>query len=184
MSRPDHPDMPTAMLPQELLALAIDHEHQELCRYRRLAFRFLTFGCGISPLMAALGIECEGRLNELHGVANEIGLSPSTIEPLEGKPPSSELISDRGQALATLKRAEARARRAVHRTEQLQRRNVDPALQLLLPGHVAQKQAECHILQELLTAYDGEFVDIPRPASPRTTPGVFGRGVSRGSLRP
>lgn len=169
MSRPDRPDMATALLPQELLALAIDHEREEMHRYRHLAFLFLPFGRGISPLMATLGIECEERLTEMHRVARENGLSLPCVDSSGRAPPASgesfDLINNRGQALATLRRTEVRAEHAVRVAEHLQKINVTPALQSLLPGQMAQKQAECHILRELIAAYDGEFTEDTRLAS-------------------
>ncbi|XKE46594.1 hypothetical protein LG302_05490 [Halomonas organivorans] len=161
MALPDHPLMTTPLLPQELLTLALDHERQEMHRYRRLAFLFLTFGRGISPLMAVLGVESEKRLAELHRVACDLDPVPATLEPPVSTSPAPgemlHLIHHRGQAVAMLKRAEAQAEHALRVTEHLQRCNVIPALASLLPGQLAQKQAERHILQELIAAYDGEF---------------------------
>ncbi len=62
------------LLPEELLDLAGDHEHDELERYRGLAFRFLAFSGATSRLMAALGIECEMRLAGLARAARRLGL--------------------------------------------------------------------------------------------------------------
>ncbi|MBE0489785.1 MAG: hypothetical protein IBX53_11970 [Halomonas sp.] len=61
------------LLPEELLALAGDHEHAELERYRDLAFRFLAFNSATSRLMATLGIECERRLSGLARAARRLG---------------------------------------------------------------------------------------------------------------
>ncbi len=149
--------------------MATDHERQEMHRYRHLAFLFLTFGGGVSRLMTVLGIECETRLAELQGVAREIGLSSSCVELSCGSPPASgeslNLINDRGQALATLRKAKARAEHAVRVAEHLQKRNATPALESLLTGAVAQKQAEQHILQEVIDAYDGECAEDAHLAS-------------------
>lgn len=62
------------LLSEELLDLAGDHEHDELQRYRGLAFRFLAFSSATSRLMAALGIECEMRLSGLARAARRLGL--------------------------------------------------------------------------------------------------------------
>lgn len=62
------------LLPEELLALAGNHERDELERYRGLAFRFLAFSSATSRLMAALGIECETQLSGLSRAARRLGL--------------------------------------------------------------------------------------------------------------
>lgn len=158
-----HP-APTALLPQELLALAIDHERQELQRYRKLAFRFLTFGRGISSLMATLGIECEARLAELQQTAREIAPSPMPDPPAADTTAIADdgLIADRWQALRTLKRAMIRAEHAARVFMHCQESNLSPALQSLLQGMAIQKRAECHILQELIAAHDVEIApDTP-----------------------
>ncbi|MFG6178248.1 hypothetical protein ACGTN6_13455 [Halomonas sp. THAF12] len=158
---------PTALLPQDLLALAIDHERQELQRYRKLAFRFLTFGWGISTLMAALGIECEARLAELQQKAQEITPSPTPYPPAADTTAVANdgLIADRWQALRTLKRAMVRAEHAARIFMHCQESNLSPALQSLLQGMAIQKQAECHILRELIAAHDGEVAPDAQLAS-------------------
>ncbi len=169
MDRLDRPYLPTALVPKDLMDFAIDHEREEMHRYRHLAFVFLTFGRGISRLMAVLGIECERRLGELNRVACEVGLSPPCAELPCGTPPASgdslKLINDRGQALATLRKAEARAEHAVRVAEHLHKVNATPAVQSLLAGVVTQKQAERHILQELIETYDMEFAADAQLAS-------------------
>ncbi|MBB3229903.1 hypothetical protein [Halomonas stenophila] len=172
MSRPDPHEFPAALLPGELLALAGDHERQEMGHYRRLAFRFLPFGRGISRLMATLGIECERRLVDIHGSVGELDPPPSRVAPPTGHAwqagaesgKASGLIAGRGQALAALKLAEARAEHAVRVAAHLQEINATPFLQTLLLGMLAQKQAERHILAELVAAYDGEDAEDARLA--------------------
>lgn len=173
MSPPYPPDIPSALLPRELLVLAVDNEQQEMRHYRRLAFRFLPFGRGISRLLATLSIECERRLAELLLAGRELGLSPSSVDApsavaeqvasLGGK--AAGLIGGRGQALAALQHIEARAEHAVRVALHLAEINATPALQPLLLGVVAQKQAERHILGELLEAYDDEATLDARLAS-------------------
>ncbi|MGJ7460391.1 hypothetical protein ACR80S_04630 [Halomonas sp. MA07-2] len=70
------------LLPEELLALAGDHEHAELERYRDLAFRFLAFSSATSRLMATLGIECEMRLSGLARAARRLSLNLGLDTPL------------------------------------------------------------------------------------------------------
>ncbi|MDI5889491.1 hypothetical protein [Halomonas rhizosphaerae] len=169
MYRLDSLYLSTALAPEELMGLAIDHEREEMHRYRYLAFVFLTFGRGISRLMAVLGIECERRLGELNRVACEVGLSPTCVELPCGTPPASgdslHLINDRSHALATLRKAEARAEHAVRVAEHLHKVNATPAVQSLLAGVVGQKQSERHILQELIESYDMEFATDAQLAS-------------------
>lgn len=161
MDRLDRPYLPTALVPKDLMDFAIDHEREEMHRYRHLAFVFLTFGRGISRLMAVLGIECERRQSELNRVACGMGLSRPCVALSSKTPPASgdflNLINDRGYALATLRKAEAWAEHAVRVAEHLFKVNVTPAVQSLLADVVAQKQAEQHILQELIETFDMEF---------------------------
>ncbi len=181
MSLLDRPELSTALVPQEILALATDYERQDIHRYRHLAFQFLTFGRGFSRLMSVLGLECERRLVELHSCAREIGLSPVNIALSCGISQASDasinLINHRGQALAALRWTEARAEHAVRVAEHLQKRNATHALQLLLTSVVEQKKAERHILQEVTEAYDLEFakeVNLSSSCSPR----IYGRLMS------
>lgn len=173
MSSPHPPELPAVLLPGELLTLAGDHECQEMGHYRHLAFRFLPFGRGISRLMATLGIECERRLAEILRVVCELDPPTSPVTSPAGAAwpagtqggPATSLIARRGQALATLKRAEARAEHAVRVANHLHEINATPFLQPLLLGMLAQKQAERHILAELVAAYDGEDAEDARLAS-------------------
>ncbi|MDN3555095.1 hypothetical protein [Halomonas maura] len=167
---PPHPrEFPAVLLPGELLALAGDHECQEMGHYRCLAFRFLPFGRGISRLMATLGIECERRLTEILRSARELAPPASRAVPptAPGRQAAaaSGLIAGRGQALRALKLAEARAEHAVRVATHLEEVNATPFLQPLLLGMLAQKQAERHILAELVVAYDGEHAEDARLAA-------------------
>ncbi|RTR05058.1 hypothetical protein [Halomonas nitroreducens] len=173
MSHPHSPALPAALLPDELLALASDQERQEMGHYRRLAFGFLPFGRGISRLMATLGIECERRLGDIHRQARDLAAGASASESSAGPDRAGRagsgkticLITGRGQALAVLKHAEAWAEYAVRVAMHLQEVNATPCLQPLLLGLLAQKQAERHILAELVTAYDGQEAEDARLAS-------------------
>ncbi|UYG09540.1 hypothetical protein [Halomonas sp. M4R1S46] len=175
MTHPYPREFPAVLLPGELLALAGDHERQAMGHYRRLAFRFLPFGRGISRLMATLGIECERRLAEIHRVARELEPPASRVAPPRGPawPAGAEaesgkvagLIAGRGQALAALKLAEARAEHTVRVATHLEEINATPFLQALLLGMLAQKQAERHILAELVAAYDGADAEDARLAA-------------------
>lgn len=144
---------------QDLLALARDHEAQEMRRYRRLAFRFLPFGQGISRLMAGLGIACEHRQRACEQAATSLGLTlPAETDPERAHLPaalpgvSCWLILGQGQAAAVLRRTQAAAERSYRFSRQCREALAVPPLSPLWQDLMRQKEAECHRLQALLAA--------------------------------
>ncbi|XKE47402.1 hypothetical protein LG302_09835 [Halomonas organivorans] len=158
--------------PQEMLRLARDHEAQEMRRYRRLAFRFLSFGQGLSRLMASLGIACEHRRQACEAAGGRLGLSlPREVEParqvvaLPGVATGC-LILGQGHALAVLKRTRAAAVQSQRFSRYCLDSRLLPALSPLWRDLASQKAAECRLLEELVGAYDGTSV-LPPAASAR-----------------
>ncbi len=130
--------------------MTIEHEHREMLHYRRLAFRFLAFGRGISPVMATLGIACESRLAALRSLARTSDL-PLT-RPTPARDESVTLIDDSRRALSSLRRAKAHAARTLRLMQHLQTLETLPALRAMLPGVIEGKRAECDVLRAMLIA--------------------------------
>ncbi|GAA0616959.1 hypothetical protein ACFPTY_07430 [Halomonas beimenensis] len=147
--------------PREVLRLARDHEAQEMRRYRRLAFRFLPFGQGLSRLMASLGIACEHRRQACEAAGGRLGLSlpleaerARQVVTLPGVA-SGCLILGQGHALAVLKRTRAAAEQSRRFSRYCLDSRLLPALSPLWRDLASQKAAECRLLDELMAAYAG-----------------------------
>ncbi len=135
------------LLPEELLALAGNHEHAELERYRDLAFRFLAFSSTASRLMAALGIECEMRLSALAQTACRLDLEepcPDATVRL-GAP---GLISSLDMARAALSKAMTDAAASQRHYERLGKLGAGSSLGQEFVAIARQKQTELAILRE------------------------------------
>lgn len=140
------------LLPEELLALAGNHEHAELERYRGLAFRFLAFSSAASRLMAALGIECEMRLSGLARAARRLGLDApgdAAVGPLAvpaTSPPG--LISSLAMARGALSQAMIDAAVSHRLYARLGELGAASSLGREFTAIARQKQAELAILRE------------------------------------
>lgn len=66
-------------LPGEQLALIGTHEIEEMHRYRGFALSFLPIKPCVSRLMAALGVECEDRVDNLRRTAKKMHLTEEFI---------------------------------------------------------------------------------------------------------
>ncbi|MFC3284540.1 hypothetical protein [Litchfieldella rifensis] len=140
------------LLPEELLVLANAHERQEMNHYRRLAFGFLPFDLGMSKLMAALGIECERRLDEQRQASQRLAL-PDTLTAHETRHAKQYFfVVNRDMAMETLTQAIAVADYSLRFSEHLLDANATPELDPMLTAFVKQKRAECRILQDSLDA--------------------------------
>jgi hypothetical protein len=150
---PDRSGNPNlALLPEKLFQLANDHERQQMNQYRRLAFRFLTFGQGVSRLMAILGIECEQRLDRQRQAARRLAWLDTHAghEAHQGMPSSISgqglLITNRDLAIEALAEAIARAEDSRRFSECLRDGNAISELHPMLASFVEQKRAEYRIL--------------------------------------
>jgi hypothetical protein len=149
-----------ALVLDELLALADAHESAELARYRRLAFSFLTYCTATSRLMAAMGIECEMRLEKLRRVSQQLGLqSPSAKGTsrragLNSASAQYFCISNQGMAIDELIQAIADAEYSLRFYEHLSEISAAPELYPILSAIIRQKQAEHAVLQERLASCD------------------------------
>ncbi|GGX89564.1 hypothetical protein GCM10007160_16160 [Litchfieldella qijiaojingensis] len=158
------------LMPEELLVLADTHETHEMHHYRRLAFSFLPFDVGISKLMAALGVECERRLDTQREVTQELGLSDLITTGEAGNAARSPFgkhyffIVNRAMAMAMLTQVIASADYSLRFHEHLQSANAMPELDPMLKGFVKQKQAECRILQESLDSLESSVDSVSMPA--------------------
>lgn len=140
------------LLPEELLSLANAHERQEMNHYRRLAFGFLPFDLGTSKLMAALGVECERRLDEQWQASQRLAL-PDTHATHETRSAKQYFfVVNREMAMEMLTQALAVADYSLRFSEHLQAANATPELDSMLSAFVKQKRAECRILQDRLDA--------------------------------
>lgn len=157
------------LMPEELLALANTHENQEMHHYRRLAFSFLPYDLGISKLMAALGIECERRLDTQLQVSQELGLADILTASETGQTTRSPFakhyffIVNREMAMAMLAQVIASADYSLRFHEHLQNANTMPELGPMLKGFVKQKQTECRILQESLDSLESSVGSFSMP---------------------
>jgi hypothetical protein len=143
------------LLPQEQLSLASHHEVNEMHRYRQLAMSFLPTAPPISRLMAALGMECEQRLDTLKRVAEqlELGACVTTREPGGRMPFDSTrqhfFVVDEATAKRRLEQALENAQSSLDFFDWLLATNATPELYRPLLAFVTQKRAECRILQEI-----------------------------------
>nr|WP_156889276.1 hypothetical protein [Halomonas sp. 1513] len=139
-------------IPLELQALASAHELEELHRYRQLAFAFLTFDTATSRLMAALGIECELRLETL----DERSAEPNHRSPYRlhkhmasrRDAPRRATIDTLAPAREALIQAAADAKASCHFYATLSDNCTVAALYPMLKAIVRQKQAELQVLEE------------------------------------
>ncbi|WP_416139627.1 hypothetical protein ACM26W_04295 [Halomonas sp. HK25] len=140
------------LLPEELLALAGDHERTELERYRDLAFRFLAFSSAASRLMAALGIECEMRLSGLLRAARRLGLEEpragGAIQPAAPAVTAPGLISSLAMARGALSKAMTDAAASQRLYVRLGELGAGCSLGHEFVAIARQKQAELAILRE------------------------------------
>ncbi|MBB3229919.1 hypothetical protein [Halomonas stenophila] len=154
-----HPGLEPASfsLPEDLLALANDHEHHEYHRYRWLSLRFLPYHLGISQLMQALAGESRQRVQALIEVsapldAGASGLRDPALAPWQDcrERQSHFFIFDDALAARELGRALLEEHRSRRFYERLQAYNGIAGLDGLLGAFVEQARAQCTILEETL----------------------------------
>ncbi|GGX77387.1 hypothetical protein GCM10007160_00730 [Litchfieldella qijiaojingensis] len=141
------------LLPQEQLTLASTHESQEMHRYRRLALSFLPNAPHVSHLMAALGKECEQRLDTLRRAAERLELGSCVMTDkvrsnLLANVKHHFFIVDDAMARQVLEQALEATHHSRHFFAWLLETNATPELHEPFLACVRQKQAECHVLQE------------------------------------
>ncbi|MFC3285106.1 hypothetical protein [Litchfieldella rifensis] len=162
---------PLTLLPQEQLVLASTHENQEMYRYRRLALSFLPNATYISRLMAALGSECEQRLDTLGHVAERLGLSAcltTTEARNDHSLPATAaqrhfFITDDVMADQTLKQALEAAHHSRHFSDRLLETNATPELHEPFLTFARQKHVACRVLQECQEQWRLASGQRPRP---------------------
>ncbi len=143
------------LLPQEQLSIAHTHETGELNRYRRLALSFLPIAPHISRLMAALGIECEERIQTLRNVARQleldacVSLNPPRESPFLPRSPQHFFVVDDAMSRDALMATEDAAEVTCRLFAWLLETNATPELHRPLQAFVAQKNNEYRIIQEL-----------------------------------
>jgi hypothetical protein len=142
-------------LPAEEFLLVRDHEIEEMHRYRGFALSFLPTHPHISRLMAALGIECEERLDVLAQTAEGMALG----ETLRNRDISDELQAKLRRQyffvvnddIARLTLAQVHA--AACNSWQFYHLMLDSCstheLRVILRQFVLQKDSACRILEEI-----------------------------------
>ncbi|WP_181870059.1 hypothetical protein [Halomonas sp. DQ26W] len=142
------------LLPQEQLSTAHTHEAGELNRYRRLALSFLPLAPHISRLMAALGVECEQRIQALQNVARQldldacVDLKPPMESPFLARSSRHFFVVDEAMSQVVLKEAEEAAEVTCRLFAWLLETNATPELHRPLLAFVTQKNNEYRIIQE------------------------------------
>ncbi|RTR05083.1 hypothetical protein [Halomonas nitroreducens] len=177
-------------MPEDLLALANDHEHHEYHRYRWLSLRFLTYDLGISQLMQALAGESRQRVQALSEVAAPLSAeTPCLRDPAQAawqdRPlqPHFFIFADE-VAAQELRRALLEEHRSYRFYKCLRACHGIAGLDGLLDAFVEQARAQCTILEE---------TQDQLPALPRAARGVGPRDAaihrrrrlaSKGAARP
>lgn len=156
--RMNAPNAVRAYPTDEQLTFAHDLERREMQRYRGLALSFLPTQPHISRLMAALGIQCEQRLNALESLAERLNLRdclPGEQPPwpqlrfrLSQAQPLYRFITDEAMACHTLAYALAAAEHSRQLSELLAQSCGTADVDTLFGDFIEQKQSECHLLEE------------------------------------
>ena len=142
------------LLPQEQLSIAHTHETGELNRYRRLALSFLPSAPHISRLMAALGVECEQRIQILRDVARQleldacVSLAPPQESPFLSQTSRHFFVVDDAMGHDVLIEAEEAAEVTCRLFAWLLETNATPELHRPLLAFVTQKNNEYRVIQE------------------------------------
>lgn len=142
---------------REVMMLASEHEAQEMHRYRRFAFAFLTFHSGISRLMAVMGMECERRLEKLASIAPQKtcqGLGWGGERWRAASPGNAihhSCILDRDMALEARRHILAYAEYSLRFYEHMLAANTTPDLERLLAGMASEKLSESRFLEDSLS---------------------------------
>ncbi|MDN3555113.1 hypothetical protein [Halomonas maura] len=177
-------------MPEDLLALANDHEQHEYHRYRLLSLRFLTFHLGISQLMQALAGESRQRVQALIEVAAPLNADtpclrdPALVPWQDRRSQPHFFIFDDALAAQELKRALLEEHRSFRFYKCLRTYSGIAGLDGLLDAFVEQARAQCTILEE---------TQDQLPVLPRVARGLGPRGAaprrrrrlaSKGAARP
>lgn len=164
------------LLPQEQLSIAHTHETGELNRYRRLALSFLPSAPHISRLMAALGVECEQRIQILRDVARQleldacVSLAPPQESPFLARTSRHFFVVDPAMGHDVLVEAEEAAEVTCRLFAWLLETNATPELHRPLLAFVTQKNNEYRVIQECREA--GRSTCRSRMADPDMSPGA------------
>lgn len=177
-------------MPEDLLALANDHEQHEYHRYRLLSLRFLTYHLGISQLLQALAGESRQRVQALIEVAAPLSadtpcLRDPALAPWQAPRRQPHFfIFDEALAARELRRAMLEEHRSFRFYQCLRTYNGIPGLDGLLDAFVEQARAQCTILEET----QDQLPVLPRTAcgvGPRdATPRRHRRLASKGAMHP
>jgi hypothetical protein len=170
------------LLPQEQLNIAHTHETGELNRYRRLALSFLPIAPHISRLMAALGIECEQRIQTLKNIASRLELDACVAMPPPQESPflvwtsRHVFVVDEAMGHEVMREAEEAAEITCKLFAWLLETNATPELHRPLLAFVTQKNNEYRVIQECREAGQPTWhsrmseTDVSPGATPRRQP--------------